>query len=538
MATDFTNTLNLPATEFSMRANLPAREPETLAYWQQIGLYRLMLENAAGKPTFELHDGLPFSNGNIHMGTALNKVLKDFINKSKTMEGYRVPYVPGWDNHGMPIESAIIKQNKLDRRKMSIPEFRSACHKFAQKYVDVQKGQFVRLGVSGDWEHPYLTMNPAFEAREVRVFGEMYRKGTIYKGMKPAYWCPKCETALAEAEIEYKTDAVLPFTSSSASATTSTGVLRSMHRLPTPTSSSGRPQPGRCPATLPLRSTRTRSTCWSGRLTGRNYIVAEALCEKTMQAGGVEVCETLASWKGSSAGVRKTAHPFLDRDSVVVLADYVTMDSGTGCVHTAPGFGADDFQTCKRYGMDIVVPVDDRGRQTEDAGKYAGLFYADSNAVILEDMKEIRGAVCRRGHDARVPALLALQKPHHFPRDATVVLLGGRLQGRGGRGVPQRALAARVGRGAHDPDGAGARRLVYFAPASLGSADPRVLLRSRCGSRSAPRRRLTACRSCSHSTVPTAGLRWRCPSSAGGLRLPALRRSRIHKGNEYTGRLV
>ena len=207
MATDFTNTLNLPATEFSMRANLPAREPETLAYWQQIGLYRLMLENAAGKPTFELHDGPPFSNGNIHMGTALNKVLKDFINKSKTMEGYRVPYVPGWDNHGMPIESAIIKQNKLDRRKMSIPEFRSACHRFAQKYVDVQKGQFVRLGVSGDWEHPYLTMNPAFEAREVRVFGEMYRKGTIYKGMKPVYWCPKCETALAEAEIEYKTDA-------------------------------------------------------------------------------------------------------------------------------------------------------------------------------------------------------------------------------------------------------------------------------------------------------------------------------------------
>ena len=388
MATDFTNTLNLPATEFSMRANLPAREPETLAYWQQIGLYRLMLENAAGKPTFELHDGPPFSNGNIHMGTALNKVLKDFINKSKTMEGYRVPFVPGWDNHGMPIESAIIKQNKLDRRKMSIPEFRSACHKFAQKYVDVQKGQFVRLGVSGDWEHPYLTMNPAFEAREVRVFGEMYRKGTIYKGMKPVYWCPKCETALAEAEIEYKTDA----------CTSIYVKFRVRDDID-----------GRIAQYAPLADTYFiiwTTTTWTlpGNLAialnpdekyvlvrasdGCNYIVAEALCEKTMQAGGVEVCETLASWKGSELEFVKTAHPFLDRDSVVVLADYVTMDSGTGCVHTAPGFGADDFQTCKRYGMDIVVPVDDRGRQTEDAGKYAGLFYADSNAVILEDMKQ------------------------------------------------------------------------------------------------------------------------------------------------------
>ena len=207
MATDYSKSLNLPRTEFAMRAELPKREPQMLEYWKEIGLYDRLQENGKGKKTFILHDGPPFSNGNIHMGTALNKILKDFINKSKSMMGHLVPYIPGWDNHGMPIESAIIKKNKLDRKKMSISDFRSACHAFAQDFVDIQMGQFKRLGVTADWEHPYLTMSPEFEAREVRVFGEMYRKGYIYKGLKPVYWCPKDETALAEAEIEYKTDA-------------------------------------------------------------------------------------------------------------------------------------------------------------------------------------------------------------------------------------------------------------------------------------------------------------------------------------------
>ena len=207
MAKDYTSTLNLPTTEFPMRANLPEREPGMLEYWQKIKLYDLLQKNGAGKPMFNIHDGPPFSNGNIHMGTAMNKILKDIINKSKTMAGFHVPYYPGWDNHGMPIESAIIKQNKLDRKKMSIPEFRNACHKFAQNFVEKQMDQFKRLGVTADWEHPYLTMNPSFEAREIKVFGEMYRRGYIYKGMKPVYWCPHDETALAEAEIEYQTDA-------------------------------------------------------------------------------------------------------------------------------------------------------------------------------------------------------------------------------------------------------------------------------------------------------------------------------------------
>ncbi|MBQ7625397.1 MAG: class I tRNA ligase family protein, partial [Clostridia bacterium] len=204
MPQDYNNTLNLPKTAFAMRASLPQREPEFLKGWQEKNVYKAMLEKNAGKPKFVLHDGPPFSNGNIHMGTALNKVLKDFINRYKAMSGYLTPYVPGWDNHGMPIESAIIKKNTLDRKNMSIPEFRKACHEFAENFVNIQMGQFKRLGVIADWDHPYLTMSPGFEAEEVKVFGEMYKKGYIYKGLKPVYWCPHDETALAEAEIEYK----------------------------------------------------------------------------------------------------------------------------------------------------------------------------------------------------------------------------------------------------------------------------------------------------------------------------------------------
>ncbi|MBR5031193.1 MAG: class I tRNA ligase family protein, partial [Clostridia bacterium] len=196
--TDYKNTLNLPATEFPMRANLPQKEPETQNRWETEELYKLIQERNAQKPRFLLHDGPPFSNGNIHMGTAMNKVLKDIIIKFKSMSGFCAPYVPGWDNHGMPIESAIIKKNKLDRKSMSVPEFRKACEKFAADFVDIQRASFKRLGVLGDWDHPYLTMDPAFEAAEMKVFGEMFRKGYIYKGLKPVYWCPKDETALAE----------------------------------------------------------------------------------------------------------------------------------------------------------------------------------------------------------------------------------------------------------------------------------------------------------------------------------------------------
>ena len=208
MPTDYNATLNLPKTDFPMRAALPKREPDMLKDWEKLDLYHEMLKKNEGRPLFILHDGPPFSNGNLHMGTALNKCLKDFINRYKSMAGFCVPYTPGWDNHGMPIESAIIKEQKLNHKAMSVSEFRTACHAYAEHYLDVQRNGFKRLGVLGDWDNPYRTMDPKFEAREVKVFGRMYEKGYIYKGKKPVYWCPKDETALAEAEIEYADDPV------------------------------------------------------------------------------------------------------------------------------------------------------------------------------------------------------------------------------------------------------------------------------------------------------------------------------------------
>ena len=384
MPKDYTSTLNLPQTDFAMRANLPQREPEMIKYWDSIDLYDALLKNAEGKEQFVLHDGPPFSNGNIHMGHALNKTLKDIINKSKIMEGYRVPYVPGWDNHGMPIESAIIKKNKLNRKNMSISEFRSACHAFAQDFVDKQSEQFQRLGVVGDWKNPYITMAPEFEAREVRVFGEMFKKGYIYKGLKPVYWCPHDETALAEAEIEYANDKC-----------TSIFVKFAV-----------KDDKGKLADKVDLKKTYFiiwTTTTWTlpGNLAialhpdesyavvaaeGNYYIVAEALAARTMARGGIESYEIVTTMAGKEFEYMSAAHPFLDRDSLVVNADYVTMDSGTGCVHTAPGFGADDYLTGRRYNMNIIVPVDDRGYQTADAGKFAGLYYEDSNKAILADM--------------------------------------------------------------------------------------------------------------------------------------------------------
>ena len=381
---DYNKTINLPKTDFPMRAGLPNREPGMLQRWNDMDLYHELLKKNEGKPRFALHDGPPFSNGSLHMGHALNKSIKDFITRSYAMRGYYTPYIPGWDNHGMPIESAIIKEQKLNRKAMSVPEFRSACHAYAQHYVDVQSEGFQRMGVVGDWAHPYLTMNPGFEAEEVKVFGAMYNKGYIYKGFKPVYWCPHDETALAEAEIEYQDDPC-----------TTVYVKFPMHD-----------DCGKLGGYDKLFFVIWTTTIWTlpGNLAialhpdesyalvkapnGEVYIMAEALTEKVMGIGGFASYEILETHPGSFFENMLADHPFLPKTSRLVVADYVTMDSGTGCVHTAPGFGADDYETCRRYGIDMVVPVDDQGRHTDYAGKYAGMKTEDSNPVILNDMKE------------------------------------------------------------------------------------------------------------------------------------------------------
>ena len=386
MSQDYNATINLPKTDFPMRAGLPKREPEMLQRWKKLDVYGELLKKNADKPRFSLHDGPPFSNGNLHMGHALNKSIKDIIVRSHAMRGYCTPYIPGWDNHGMPIESAIIKQNKLNRKKMPVTEFRSACHEFAQHYVDVQSEGFQRLGALGDWAHPYLTMNPSFEAEEVKVFGRMYQRGYIYKGLKPVYWCPHDETALAEAEIEYQDDPC-----------TTVYVKFPMHD---DLGKLGEFDKSKLffviwtttiwtlPGNLAIALHPDESYALVKAPSGEVYILAEALVKKVMEVGKIEGYEIVATHPGSFFENMLADHPFLPKTSRLVLADYVTMDSGTGCVHTAPGFGADDYVTCKRYGMDMVVPVDDQGKHTAYAGKYEGMTTDESNPVILQDMKD------------------------------------------------------------------------------------------------------------------------------------------------------
>jgi len=386
MAKDFNETLNLPKTAFPMRAGLPAREPEMLERWNRDDVYNELLKKNEGKPRFSLHDGPPFSNGDLHMGHALNKALKDFIVRSHAMRGYYTPYIPGWDNHGMPIESAIIKEQKLNRKAMSVADFRTACHDYAEKYIALQMKGFRRMGVLGDWAYPYKTMNPGFEAEEVRIFGAMFRKGYIYKGLKPVYWCPKDETALAEAEIEYKDD---PCTTVYVKFPLADDLGRLAHLDRSRISfliwtTTIWTLPGNLGITLSPADEYALVRVPGGDI----LIMAGALVEKVMAAGGVSDYEILETHPGDFFEKMLAKHPFLDKTSLLMLADYVTMDSGTGCVHTAPGFGADDYQTCRRYGLELVVPVDDQGRHTDYAGKYAGLKTEESNPVILADMKE------------------------------------------------------------------------------------------------------------------------------------------------------
>ena len=382
---DYKNTIITPKTDFPMKAGLPAREPGMLEHWQNLDLYNEMLKKNQDLPRFVLHDGPPFSNGYIHMGHALNKTLKDFIVRSHAMMGYYTPYVPGWDNHGLPIERAIETSKKKLNKDMSVPEFRKACAEFAEDFIQKQMGGFKRLGVVGDWEHPYRTMDKHFEAQEVKIFGRMFDKGYIYKGLKPVTWCPYCVTAVAEADIEYKDDpcttVYVKFPMKDDLGKLSQFDLSKTYFVIWTTTI------WTLPGNLAICLHPRDSYVLVKANNGETYIMAEALMDKVMHIGGFENYEVLASYPGSFFENMLAQHPFMDKTSRLVNAEYVTMDSGTGCVHTAPGFGADDYQTCMRYGMELVVPVDDYGRHTDYAGKYAGMKTEESNPVILEDMR-------------------------------------------------------------------------------------------------------------------------------------------------------
>ena len=382
---DYTKSVNLPFTEFPMRGNLPQREPETLEYWESIDLYSRLKKKNKGKKSFVLHDGPPYANGDIHMGHALNKILKDIIVRYKNLQGFYSPFVPGWDTHGLPIEQQAIKRLGINRHEAGAEKFCKACEEFAMEQVENQKVQFKRLGVLGDWENPYLTLTDDFVAKQIEIFGQMAENGLIYKGLKPVYWCPHCETALAEAEIEYaedKSSSIYVKFAVKDDKGLFEGLSNVYFVIWTTTT-----------WTLPGNVAISLNPDFEYSLVkfknGEIYVLATELIESVVKAAKIEgEYEIVKKFTGAELEYIKCQHPFIDRESLVIVGDHVTLDAGTGCVHTAPGFGADDYIVCKKYPeIEIIVPVDEKGYQNDLAGEFSGMFYEKSNPAILERLK-------------------------------------------------------------------------------------------------------------------------------------------------------
>lgn len=391
MERDYNKTLNLPVTEFPMRAGLPTREPEALAKWQEEDVYGELMKKNEGKPSYILHDGPPYANGIIHLGTALNKSLKDFVVRYKNMTGYKAPYVPGYDTHGLPTELKARKAAGMKSGEMiSALELRRMCKDFAVNFAEEQRRQFERLGVLGEWDNPYLTLKPEYVAKQVEVFGEMANKGYIYKGLKPVYWCSDCQTALAEAEIEYAEDPCYSIyvkfpVNDDKGVLTAAGVdpAKTYFVIWTTTTWT-------LPANLAicLGPDYEYSVIKAGN---ECYIMATDLADGAMAAAEITEYETVAKLRGRDFEYMTARHPFMERDSLIIVGDHVTLESGTGCVHTAPGHGVDDFEVCRRYPeIGMTVPVDSKGYMTAEAGMFAGVTTDEANkkiAVWLDENK-------------------------------------------------------------------------------------------------------------------------------------------------------
>ncbi|KKK39637.1 isoleucine--tRNA ligase [Mesobacillus campisalis] len=377
---DFKDTLLMPKTEFPMRGNLPKREPEIQGKWEELNIYEKVQKRTEGRPFFILHDGPPYANGDIHIGHALNKILKDMIVRYKSMSGYSSPYVPGWDTHGLPIEQALTNKG-VKRKEMTVAEFRKLCEEYAYEQIDSQRSQFKRLGVRGDWENPYITLKPAYEAQQIKVFGEMAKKGYIYKGLKPVYWSPSSESALAEAEIEYK-DKRSPSIYVGFKVKNGNSVLAEDVEIVIWTTT-----PWTIPANLGI-SVHPELTYVVVAANGRKFLVAEALLESVANEIGWENPSVLQKVQGKDLEKVIAEHPLYGRDSLVMLGEHVTTDAGTGCVHTAPGHGEDDFIVGQKYGLEVLSPVDDKGNMTAEAEGFEGLFYDEANKPITEKLQE------------------------------------------------------------------------------------------------------------------------------------------------------
>ncbi|EHD0818455.1 isoleucine--tRNA ligase [Staphylococcus pseudintermedius] len=385
---EYKDTLLMPKTKFPMRGGLPTKEPQIQQEWKEKDLYRKMLEKNEGQPSFILHDGPPYANGNLHMGHALNKILKDFINRYKTMQGFYTPYVPGWDTHGLPIEQALTKKG-VKRKEMTTAEFRDKCQAFAMEQIDIQKKDFLRLGINGDFDNPYITLKPEYEAAQIRLFGEMADKGLIYKGKKPVYWSPSSESSLAEAEIEYhdKRSASIYV---AFDVKDSKGIVADDAKFIIWTTT---------PWTLPSNVAITvhpELTYVQMNVDGTRYIIAEALVDAVAEQLGwdKEAVVREKDFKGSELEYIEAQHPFIDRISLIINGEHVTTDAGTGCVHTAPGHGEDDFIVGQKYGLEVISPLDDKGVFTAEGGPFEGMFYDKANQAVTELLTE-KGALLK-----------------------------------------------------------------------------------------------------------------------------------------------
>jgi isoleucyl-tRNA synthetase len=390
---DYRKTLNLPRTDFPMRANLGELEVRIQRFWDEIDLYRAVQEHRKGRPQYILHDGPPFSNGDIHLGQALNKILKDIVVKFKTMQGFDAPFVPGWDNHGLPTEIAAIRTFDIDRHRIAPAELRARSAETASHYVGVQRDQFRRLGVRGDWEHPYLTMSHEYEEAVLAAFQRFVERKCVRRGLMPVHWCPECETALADAELEYKDASSTSIYVRFPVISLPGGVLPEVPPVGPVSFAVWTTTPWTLPANAAV-AVNAEFAYVLVRTAEEHLVLARDLLEETMSALGIGDYEVISSAPGARLEGGRLRHPFADRDVPLVLADHVTLEHGTGCVHTAPGHGREDFLTGQEYGLPVLQPLDARGVFTEEGGQFAGLSHTEADPKIVEELRR-RGTLMK-----------------------------------------------------------------------------------------------------------------------------------------------
>ncbi len=410
---DYKKTLNLPKTDFPMKANLVKKEPEIMDKWERENLYHMIRRSSEGRKRYMLHDGPPYANGNIHMGTAFNKILKDLIIKSRQMAGFDSPYVPGWDCHGLPIEHRVDTELGQRKEEMSQVEIRQYCRKYAEKYIDIQRDEFKRLGVLGEWERPYLTMNFSYEATIVREFGKFALNGSLFKSKKPIHWCISCRTALAEAEVEYEEH-------------TSPSIFVKFPMI----SDLGRDYPSlkgkevsvaiwtTTPWTIPanLAIALHPDFDYVAVDTGDNQvmILAKGLLDSCMDTFGIESYQVIEEFEATNLENLNAKHPLYERESLLILAPYVTLDTGTGCVHTAPGHGREDYESGLEHDLDVYSPVDDAGRFTEDVGYFAGLEVFEANKAVNQKLDDLGALLKEERISHEYPHCWRCKKPVIF----------------------------------------------------------------------------------------------------------------------------